>query len=768
MMATGAPVRKQKPKIKPPRTHIQSQATIEETWKAFAKAVTEIHNNNAHRLSYEENYRHAYNLCLYRHGKMLYDGVCALIKDNLVRMARERIIPTFPTGGQDDPVYQSQEGERLLKSFRAVWDQHISSMSKLGDLLKYMDRTYVPNNNCVPVYQAGLDLFVKDLLHGNIQNTVARVILNFIRIERDGYTVNRSAVKSCVDVFLELGNPNLYRLFLEPQVLRESEDFYLKEQKALLRDGNASVYLQRVGSRLVEEETRCVHYLSSNTHPKVREIIYNKLVTPSLTGILHMGSTGLDTMINESRSEDMSRLYKVFTLVPEGLPALKKELKLAVEIRGNLINQLSEDADQQQAEADTRQIAQGKTSNAIKWVQGVLDLRDRFMSILAESFDSDPSVEESIGEAFDSFINRNSRAPEYISLFIDEHLKKGLKGMTDLEVESVLEKTIFIFRYITDKDVFERYYKSHLAKRLLHGRSVSDDAERNMLAKLKVECGHQFTQKMEGMFNDMRVSADTTEAYKNYPRNPHLIELSVIVMTATFWPTPAVATPCIFPPQLQQATKAFEGFYLSRHSGRKLSWQPTLGNADLKIQFKARKHDVNVPTMGMVVLLLFEDLDDDVRLSYKDIQSATDIPDNELGRALQSLACAKFKVLKKHPPSREVDHSDEFSFNHEFSAPLQKIKLGLVTTRVETKEQRRDTQERVEEERRLATEACIVRIMKDRKMMKHNDLVTEVTKQLAPRFQPQPIEIKKRIESLIEKEFLDRDEEDKRSYKYLA
>jgi cullin 3 len=37
-----------------------------------------------------------------------------------------------------------------------------------------------------------------------------------------------------------------------------------------------------------------------------------------------------------------------------------------------------------------------------------------------------------------------------------------------------------------------------------------------MLAKLKIECGHQFTQKMEGMFNDMRVSADTTQAYKEY------------------------------------------------------------------------------------------------------------------------------------------------------------------------------------------------------------------------------------------------------------
>jgi hypothetical protein len=47
--------------------------------------------------------------------------------------------------------------------------------------------------------------------------------------------------------------------------------------------------------------------------------------------------------------------------------------------------------------------------------------------------------------------------------------------------------------YITEKDVFERHYKDHLAKRLLHGRSVSsDDAERGMLAKLKIECGFQF------------------------------------------------------------------------------------------------------------------------------------------------------------------------------------------------------------------------------------------------------------------------------------
>lgn len=63
--------------------------------------------------------------------------------------------------------------------------------------------------------------------------------------------------------------------------------------------------------------------------------------------------------------------------------------------------------------------------------------------------------------------------------------------------------------------MFERYYKGHLAKRLLGGRSVSDDAEKGMLAKLKVECGFQFTQKLEGMFHDMKISNDTMAAFKN-------------------------------------------------------------------------------------------------------------------------------------------------------------------------------------------------------------------------------------------------------------
>lgn len=194
-----------------------------------------------------------------------------------------------------------------------------------------------------------------------------------------------------------------------------------------------------------------------------------------------------------------------------------------------------------------------------------------------------------------------------------------------------------VFRYLTDKDMFERYYKSHLAKRLLLGRSVSDDAERGMLAKLKVESGYQFTQRMEGMFHDMKISNETMNSYREHlaqttvrsslsPFCPSLshqfqppeVEISVTVMTSTFWPTTYSSAPCVLPEALVKTSKSFEQFYLSKHSGRRLTFQPSLGNADVRVWFRPDKsHELNVATFALVILLLFEDVPEDEFLTYE-------------------------------------------------------------------------------------------------------------------------------------------------------
>jgi len=84
-----------------------------------------------------------------------------------------------------------------------------------------------------------------------------------------------------------------------------------------------------------------------------------------------------------------------------------------------------------------------------------------------------------------------------------------------------------------------------------------------------------------------------------------------------------------------------------------------------------------------------------------------------LKRHLQSLACAKFKILLKEPKSRDVSETDRFLFNEGFQSNLARIKIMTVAAaKPETTDQRKETMEKVEETRKHQTEAAIVRIMK--------------------------------------------------------
>lgn len=171
----------------------------------------------------------------------------------------------------------------------------------------------------------------------------------------------------------------------------------------------------------------------------------------------------------------------------------------------------------------------------------------------------------------------------------------------------------------------------------------------------------------------------------------------------------------------------------------------------------------------MVVLLLFNHVAGTERLTYHDIARRTMIDPPELKRTLQSLACAKYKILIKEPKGRDVADSDSFYFNEAFESPLARIKIATVAaSRLESAKERKDTMEKLEEARRHLTDACIVRIMKSRKHLDHNNLISEVTGQLSARFQPDPTMIKKRIESLLEREYLQRREDDRRVYEYLV
>lgn len=162
----------------------------------------------------------------------------------------------------------------------------------------------------------------------------------------------------------------------------------------------------------------------------------------------------------------------------------------------------------------------------------------------------------------------------------------------------------------------------------------------------------------------------------------------------------------------------------------------------------------------MVVLMLFNERD---TWTFEDIKNETYIPDKDLIRALQSLALGKIgqRVLVKEPKSRDIEANHTFSVNDAFTSKLHRVKIQTVTTKGESEPERKETRNKVDEDRKHEIEAAIVRIMKARKKLQHNVLVTEVTEQLKARFLPSPVVIKKRIEGLIERDYLARTPEDR-------
>jgi hypothetical protein len=55
--------------------------------------------------------------------------------------------------------------------------------------------------------------------------------------------------------------------------------------------------------------------------------------------------------------------------------------------------------------------------------------------------------------------------------------------------------------------------------------------------KLKEECGHQFTQKLEVMFKDIKISEDTMVEFRQHTLAKQInFELAIKVLTTGNWP----------------------------------------------------------------------------------------------------------------------------------------------------------------------------------------------------------------------------------------
>lgn len=699
-----------------------------ETWQKLKEAVEAIQNSTSIKYNLEELYQAVENLCSHKISAKLYKQLRVVCEDHIKAQ-----IDQFREDALDSVLF--------LKKIDKCWQDHCRQMIMIRSIFLFLDRTYVLQNSMLPsIWDMGLELFrfyiISDL---KVQSKTIDGILLLIERERSGEAIDRSLLRSLLSMLSDL---QIYQDSFEQRFLEETNRLYAAEGQRLMQEREVPEYLHHVNKRLEEEADRVITYLDQSTQKPLIATVEKQLLGEHLTAILQKG---LNNLLDENRIQDLSLLYQLFSRVRGGVQVLLQHWIEYIKAYGSTIV-INPEKD--------------KTM-----VQELLDFKDKVDHIIDVCFMKNEKFVNGMKEAFETFINKRPNKPaELIAKYVDSKLRAGNKEATDEELEKMLDKIMIIFRFIYGKDVFEAFYKKDLAKRLLVGKSASVDAEKSMLSKLKHECGAAFTSKLEGMFKDMELSKDVMVQFKQHiqcQNIPGNIELTVNILTMGYWPT-YVPMEVHLPPEMVKLQEIFKTFYLGKHSGRKLQWQSTLGHCVLKAELKEGKKELQVSLFQTLVLLMFNEGEE---FSLEDIKLATGIEDGELRRTLQSLACGKARVLTKTPKSKDVDDGDKFSCNDDFKHKLFRIKINQIQMK-ETVEEQASTTERVFQDRQYQIDAAIVRIMKMRKTLSHNLLVSEVYNQL--KFPVKPADLKKRIESLIDRDYMERDKENPNQYNYVA
>lgn len=659
------------------------------------------------------------------------------------------------------PSLKEKHDEFMLRELVRRWLNHKVMVRWLSRFFHYLDRYFIARRSLPALNEVGLTCF-RDLVYQEVKANARDAVINLIDKEREGEQIDRALLKNVIDIFVEIGmgQMELYELDFELQMLLDSGAYYSRKASNWIVDDSCPDYMLKAEECLKRERDRVSHYLHISSEQKLVEKVQHELLVVYSPQLLEKEHSGCRALLRDDKVDDLSRMYRLYHKISKGLDPVSNIFKQHVTAEGTALVQQAEDA-------ASSQVANGAGVQEQVLVRKIIELHDKYMAYVNDCFLNHSLFHKALKEAFEVFCNKTvagSSSAELLATFCDNILKKGgSEKLSDEAIEETLEKVVKLLAYISDKDLFAEFYRKKLARRLLFDRSANEDHEKSILTKLKQQCGAQFTSKMEGMVTDLTLARENQTNFEEYLRNNTNvnpgIDLTVTVLTTGFWPS-YKSFDLSLPPEMVRCVEVFKGFYETRTKHRKLTWIYSLGTCNINGKFDSKPIELIVSTYQAAALLLFNNSD---RLSYSEIMTQLNLTHDDVVRLLHSLSCAKYKILTKEPNTRTVSTTDNFEFNSKFTDRMRRIKIPLPPV-----DERRKVIEDVDKDRRYAIDAAIVRIMKSRKVLGHQQLVMECVEQLGRMFKPDIKAIKKRIEDLITRDYLERDKENPNMFKYLA
>ncbi|KXJ28342.1 cullin-1 isoform X2 [Exaiptasia diaphana] len=764
---------------RPQNPHSMRQINLEEIWDDLKEGIQHVYQQQSmSKTRYIELYTHVYNYCtsvhqqsqsrVSKHKKVPNQGGAQFVGHELYKTLRQ-FLKLYLDNLQKDGADLMDES--VLKFYSSQWEDYRFSSKVLNGVCAYLNRHWVRREcdegrkGIYEIYSLALVTW-RDSLFKPLNKQVTNAVLRLIERERNGETINTRLVSGVIQCYVELGlneddnstkGPTLsvYKNSFESVFLEDTERFYTAESMEFLRENPMTEYMKRAEARLLEEQRRVQSYLHESTQDELARKCEQVLIEKHLD----IFYSEFQNLLNDDKNTDLGRMYMLVSRIPDGLIQLRNLLENHICYQGhNALEKCCEQA----------------FNDPKVYVETILEVHCKYNALVLTAFKNDAGFVAALDKAFGKFINNNavtkqaqnsSKSPELLARYCDSLLKKSSKNPEEAELEDILNSVMIVFKYIEDKDVFQKFYANMLAKRLVQHNSASDDAEASMISKLKQACGFEYTSKLQRMFQDIGVSKDLNDKFKAHLSNtgPLDLDFSIQVLSSGSWPFQQ-SVPFSLPAEMEKSYQRFTTFYSSQHSGRKLYWLYHKSKGELVTNCFKNRYTLQASTFQMGVLLMFNTADS---YTVEQIQEQTQLKKENLMPILGILLKSKLLLCDSVEDASELQMDSVLKLF--FAYKNKKLRVNInVPMKIEQKNEQDQTHKYIEEDRKLLIQAAIVRIMKMRKALRHQPLLAEVLSQLSSRFKPRVPVIKKCIDILIEKEYLERVEGEKDMYAYLA
>lgn len=675
----------------------------------------------------------------------------------------------------------NKKGEEFFKEFNALW----SATNKIFNLLRKIMNKYeklaygnIQKNNVYEIFLYHLkisligsnnnnELDEKNFVKHSINEVLSQIALlreqlilklddnnngNVIKmdIEEDNNNNKNSKYYDLTNEYLEkitllirfYCETGIYQEYFNKYFIKNAEDYYIKKTNEYINNNSIDKYITYVEEILSFENYLILTHLNEITLKPVINKLNIILLSNNKDIIFTKFYSSNDNNTNNNTklilNENYILMKKIFILF--------KNIKLEEDIRKKFSNYIIKSC---------KEIYSKFNKNYKLFYENIELLKKNIDHFISDSYLNDEKFKSASKESLTKGMNQK---PGFIcdtfSKYIDNVLRETADKLSLNEIKNIINEYMILFKYIENKDLFENFFIKKLCLRCLFNLNKSEEAQNYLIEQLKNECGPYFVSKSQEMISDVKASQEMSQLFNKDNDNQFYIPVNYFVLSNYTWPIDKLIKGEINNFDIEAQQKKFFDFYHKKNSGKSLFWHLPYCFGEVEMEIKEGS-TIKITGNGVHIAILKCFTKSNTSLTFKDILNKTKIEKDIIQRYIK-------KLINKNLLKTE---DDIYSINFEVNNDGKNNEIALIDFDEEEKSKEDEENEgKTIEERRYVIDAYIMKVLKQKKAMKRNELISTVKDKMP--FEEKDEIINKRVEQLISNRYISKDDNDADLLKY--